>query len=122
MSKSAYRDLEVWQKARVLAAQVYRLTAAFPKHELFGLTSQMRRAAVAVACNIAEAQGRRATGDRIQFLAVARGSLFELEAQAIIASDLEFVEPAAAEQIGIDTGEVTRLLNGLMRHYQQRQR
>ena len=120
MSKSGYRDLEVWQKARALAARVYRLTAGFPRHELFGLTSQMRRAAVSVACNIAEAHGRRSTADRIQFLVVARGSLLEIETQAIIASDLEFATPTAAEYIVTKTTEVTRLLNGLIRHYRSR--
>jgi four helix bundle protein len=117
MSKSGYRDLEVWQKARALATHVYRITARFPRHERFGLTDQMRRAAVSVPCNIAEGHGRRSSADRIHFLTIARGSLLEVETQAIIAADLEFVDSNAAEIVVARTTEVTRLLNGLIRYY-----
>ena len=74
-----YRDLIVWQKAKVLACVVYRVTECLPKPELYGLTSQMRRAAVSVASNIAEGQGRLTKGEFVQFLGHVRGSLLELE-------------------------------------------
>ena len=100
-----------------MASRIYRVTRHFPKYELFGLTTQMRRAAVSVACNIAEGHGRRSTSDRVHFLVIARGSLFEIETQALIAADLEFIEESDAEQLVARTTEVTRLLNGLIRHY-----
>ena len=117
MSKSGYRDLTVWQMARELASQVYRFTRDFPRYELYGLTAQMRRAVLSVPCNIAEAHGRRSTADRIQFLIVARGSLLELETQALIAADLEFTSGPLAEDLVERTANVTRALNGLIRHY-----
>jgi four helix bundle protein len=120
MNKSDYRDLRVWQEARTLVSHVYRVTAAFPKHELFGLTSQIRRAAVSVPCNIAEGQGRRSTADRIQFLVVARGSLFELETHAIIAADLEYLSADSANQVIVHTTDVICLLNGYIRHCAKR--
>jgi four helix bundle protein len=117
MNKSGYRDLEVWQKARALATHIYEATAAFPRHEFWGLTQQMRRAAVSVPSNIAEGHGRKTTRDRIQFLVVARGSLLELETQALIAADLGFTTSDDAEMVVIRTTEVIRLLNGLIRYY-----
>ena len=120
MSTGDYKGLKVWQKARALATHVYRLSAAFPRHELFGLSAQMRRAALSAACNIAEAHGRRTNADRINFFVIARGSLLELETQAIIAADLEYVEPTAADTVVARTMDVTRLLNGLIRYYARR--
>lgn len=122
MNKSDYRDLRVWQEARKLVSHVYRATAAFPKHELFGLTSQMRRAAISVPCNIAEGHGRRSTADRIHFLVIARGSLFELETQAIITADLEYLSADAAEHVVVRTTDVICLLNGYLRHCARRGR
>ena len=116
MNRSDYRDLRVWKEARALVSHIYRLTAAFPKYELFGLTSQMRRAALSVPCNIAEGHGRRTTADRIQFLVVARGSLFELETQAIIAADLEYLTTDAGDYMVARTTDVICLLNGYIRH------
>lgn len=120
MNRSDYRTLDVWQKARGLASRVYSITATFPRSEMFGLTQQMRRAVVSVPCNIAEAQGRRSSRDRMQLLFVARGSLHELETQVTIAGDLEFVTAAEAADVLDRAAEVTRLLNGLIRHYANR--
>jgi four helix bundle protein len=117
MNKSSYRDLVVWQKARALASSVYRVTRRFPRYELFGLTAQMRRAALSVPCNVAEAHGRRSNADRIQFFMIARGSLLELETQALIAADLEFLHESEAEDLVAKTMDVARALNGLIRHY-----
>lgn len=79
MRIDSYRDLEVWQKAIALVTEIYRLSRAFPKEEIYGLTSQLRRAAVSVPANIAEGWGRNMTREFIQFLRTARGSLLELE-------------------------------------------
>lgn len=120
MSNSDYRKLKVWQQARVLATHVYKLTGEFPRHELFGLSAQMRRAVISVACNIAEAHGRSSNADRIRFFVIARGSLLEVETQAVIAADLEYVDQGAAEKVVARTMDVTRLLNGLIRYYTRR--
>jgi four helix bundle protein len=117
MSKSSYRDLELWQKARVLASTTYRMTAGFGRSEMFGLTQQMRRAAISVPSNIAEGHGRHTDPERTHFLLVARGSLYELETQALIAGDLEFIDNTEAESLVERIMEVARLLNGLIRHY-----
>lgn len=85
MSIQSYRDLRVWQEAMNLAEAVYRLTKRFPKGELFGLTSQMRRASVSIPANIAEGYGRESTGAYVQFLRVSQGSLKELETHALLA-------------------------------------
>src|SRR3974390_1580167 len=84
----SYTDLVVWQKAVELVTEIYKATSTFPREEMFGLTSQMRRSAVSVPSNIAEGQGRATKGEFIQFLAHARGSLFELETQVLIAGEL----------------------------------
>src|SRR5580700_3763231 len=88
-----YRELFVWQKAKSLAAIVYRQTESFPKPELYGLTSQVRRAAVSVVSNIAEGQGRLTSGEFLHFLGQARGSLLELDTQTAIALDLNYLKP-----------------------------
>jgi four helix bundle protein len=90
---NTYKDLLVWQKAKALAVEIYRATERFPKNEIFGLTSQMRRAAISVASNIAEGQGRGSKPDFVKFLCVARGSLLELETQLEIALELGMGNP-----------------------------
>lgn len=85
---TSFRDLLVWQKGLDIAKAVYGLTARFPKEELFGLTSQMRRAAVSISSNIAEGRGRSTRKDFVQFLHIAQGSLAELETQLVLAKDL----------------------------------
>ena len=117
MNKSNYRDLVVWQKARKLAVAIYSATRTFPKDEIFGMTQQMRRAALSVACNIAEGHGRRSAKDLLYFLGIARGSLLELETQIVIATDLAYLETDSANSLIHQTLDVTRLLNGLIRHY-----
>jgi four helix bundle protein len=117
MSKSMYRDLVVWQKSRQLASSVYRLTRQFPRAEMFGLTSQMRRASISVISNIAEGHGRGSIDDTIRFLVIARGSLLEIEAQTIVAIDLEYVDNTNGQGLMAQTLDAVRLLNGLIRHY-----
>jgi four helix bundle protein len=91
MGSQSYRDLLVWQKSVALCVQVYKVCETFPKSELYGLAGQMKRAAVSIPSNIAEGQGRQHTGEFIQFLAVANGSLAELDTQRIIAESLHIV-------------------------------
>lgn len=114
-----YRDLIAWQKATQLALEVYRCTRDFPKHELYGLTSQMRRAAVSVASNIAEGKGRHSRKEFAQFLFRARGSLLELETQLFLAQELQYVERSASQRMESRTVELGRILNGLTKSVQE---
>ena len=113
MNKS-YRDLVAWQRAMDLVNAIYEITALFPKEELYGLTSQLRRAAVSVPSNIAEGQGRRGPVEFKHFLRQASGSLMELETQVMIAERLCYVTQDSAIGILGLSAEVGRLLHGLM--------
>jgi four helix bundle protein len=110
----SYRDLIVWQKAKALAVAIYRATEQFPRTEIYGLTSQLRRCAVSVPSNIAEGQGRNTTGEFIQFLGYARGSLLELQTQIAIALDLGFLPMKEHDSLLQLGGEVLGMLNRLM--------
>jgi four helix bundle protein len=110
----SYRELLVWQKAKALAAQIYQATEQFPKPETYGLTSQIRRAAVSVPSNIAEGQGRLTSGEFCHFLGQARGSLLELDTQLAIALDLNYLQPDRYGALDRDTYQVLGLLNRLI--------
>ena len=114
----SYRNLIAWQKAKDLALDIYRYTRRFPKDEIYGLTSQMRRAAVSVPSNIAEGKGRRSRKDFAHFLYQARGSLLELETQLVIARDLEYLDALTFNNTLRKAEEVGRILNGLVNHLQ----
>lgn len=114
-SITSYRDLLVWQRSMDLAQAIYATTSRFPPAERFGLTAQMRRAAVSIPSNIAEGQSRNSTGEFLNFLGIARGSLAELETQLLLAGRLSLLpEPEQADRLQ-ETAQVGRLLNGLMR-------
>jgi four helix bundle protein len=110
---TSYRDLEVWQFAMGWIEGVYRSSAQWPRDERFGLTSQVRRAAVSVASNIAEGAARRTTGEFLQFIGVARGSLAEAETQIMIAARLGHLEPAAENRLLATAGRISRMLVSL---------
>ncbi len=110
-----YKELLVWQKAMALVRLIYEQTRSFPDSEKFGLTSQMRRAAVSVPSNIAEGQGRLSSGEFRQFLGTAKGSLFELETQTLIARDLQFLPEDEMDTTLAQIAEVGRMLSGLIR-------
>ena len=111
----SYKDLNVWQKGIELAKLIYTLTARFPTEEKFGLVSQMRRATVSIPSNIAEGQARHTTGEFIQFISHAEGSVAELNTQLILAVELGFSasEPAAPAAELMEP--LRRMLNGLRR-------
>ncbi|HTE91877.1 MAG TPA: four helix bundle protein [Terriglobales bacterium] len=111
----SYRDLIVWQKSMALARQVYELTQGFPAEEKFGLTSQMRRAAVSIPSSIAEGQAPRGTREFIQFIAQAEGSPAELDTQLTLAIDLGHVEATPTEKAVALIEELRRMLNALRR-------
>jgi four helix bundle protein len=111
---SSYRDLQVWQKSIHLVTDIYKATDSFPAREMYGLTSQVRPAAVSVASNIAEGQGRRSKQEFRQFLSHARGSLMEVETQVVIAQELHYLDTDATARLLDSSAEVGRMLNGLM--------
>lgn len=113
MAVKDYRELIVWQKAVDLVEAVYRASASFPKEEVYGLTSQIRRAAVSVPSNIAEGQARNTTADFLHFLSIARGSLKEVETQVIIARRLGYIDAQKESELTNLTEEVSRLISGL---------
>jgi|HubBroStandDraft_6_1064221.scaffolds.fasta_scaffold1291504_1 four helix bundle protein len=111
---NSYRQLIAWQKAIDLVTSIYDVTRNFPPSELYGLVSQLRRSAVSVPSNIAEGQGRATKGEFIQFLCHARGSLFELETQTVIARKLGYISSEVEEHLAAKATEVARILNGLL--------
>jgi len=117
MSES-YRDLVAWQKAKALALQIYLCTRDFPRTERYGLSAQMRRAAVSVPSNIAEGKGRHSSKELIRFLYCARGSLLELVTQMEIAHELEYLNQERFERLKRMSDEVGKLLNGLINRFE----
>lgn len=105
----SFRDLEVWNKAHTLVLWIYRLSSGFPKHELYGLTAQLRRAAVSIPANIAEGFRKRSRADKARFINISQGSLEEVRYYLILAGDLNyFVEN---EALTAHLESVSRLLN-----------
>jgi four helix bundle protein len=115
MTVQSYKDLVVWQKAMDLVEMVYRQTKGFPKEELYGLTSQLRRAVVSIPSNIAEGQGRAGSTEFSRFLNIAYGSLLEVETQLLIARRLQYVNEAELTNILELVSRVGQLINGLLR-------
>ena len=113
MAARNYSDLIVWQKAMDLVELIYKATAQFPREEIYGLTNQLRRAAVSVPSNIAEGQGRGSANDFRRFLSISYGSLREVETQVLISQRLHFLTDAQADRVMNLTAEVGRLINGL---------
>jgi four helix bundle protein len=111
----SFENLLVWQKSRVLAKDIYKLTATFPKEELFGITSQMRRCSISIPSNLAEGSSRRTNKDKARFTEIAFGSGLELLNQLIIALDLNYIEESKYLEIRIKLQEVTFLLDALQK-------
>lgn len=107
-----FRELKIWQKARVLVKDIYIITRKFPKEEMFGLTSQMKRSAVSVPSNIAEGCGRGTIAQFNQFLDIAKGSSSELETQVYLAFDLGFINKESMERINSDIIEIQMMIQG----------
>ncbi|HUS47540.1 MAG TPA: four helix bundle protein [Phycisphaerae bacterium] len=110
----SYKDLVAWQKARELVRAVYDATKRLPREELYGLTQQLRRAAISVPSNIAEGYGRGTRKDYIRFLQTARGSLYEVETQLILAEDLGYLRPELVEPLAARIEECSKVLHGLI--------
>ena len=110
-----YKELKAWQKSYNLCLDVYRTTAQFPREERFGLTSQLRRAAVSVPSNIAEGYGRKTTIDYVRMLYISYGSLCELETQILLAGDLDFISRRDLGPIKEAISENERILKALIK-------
>jgi four helix bundle protein len=110
-----FRQLKVWEKAHQVALAIYKATKEFPKEELYGLTSQIRRASMSIPTNIAEGCGRNTDADFARFLQMAMGSASETEYQLILARDLEFLSQASYEKLHTDVEEVKRMLASLLK-------
>lgn len=111
-----YKELDLWKEARKLVSDVYRLTSDLPSDEKFGLKSQLQRAAVSVPSNIAEGFGRSTSSDTQRFLIIARGSLFELETQLYLCSDLKLISDTELQNVNGQVLVCIRLLNGYLKY------
>ena len=118
----SFRDLLVWQKSICLATTIYKLTRDFPRDEIYGLTSQMRRASVSIASNIAEGHGRLSIGEFQQFLGMSRASTFELQTQLEIARSLELSTAKSINEAESLSLEIGKMINGLLKSLKQKSR
>src|SRR6266511_5452496 len=116
----SYRDLEVWQLAIAFARQIYEVTGSFPGDERFGLINQMRRAAVSIPSNIAEGQARSSTAEFQRFIAIAMGSVAELETQVLLSQDLGFLNQDQQQQLMPKLDQIGKMLRGLYRSLDRR--
>lgn len=110
-----YKELNVWKKAYQLCLEIYQITKTFPKEEIYGLTSQLRRASVSVPSNIAEGYGRQTTKEYIQALYIAYGSICEMETQILLSKDLGYIQAKISEDLKQDIGNVERMLKALIK-------
>ncbi|MBI5192439.1 MAG: four helix bundle protein [Nitrospirae bacterium] len=110
----SYKDMIVWQKAMDLVELVYQATKQFPKEEQYGLTNQIRRAAVSVPSNIAEGQARQSTAEFKNFLSISRGSLAEVETQILLAQRLTYLSQQTVEEVLALQEEVNKMINSLI--------
>jgi four helix bundle protein len=115
MSTSSYKQLRVWQNGMELVRQVYLLTRGFPKHELFGLSSQLQRAAISVPANIAEGHTRGTTKEFLRFITIAHGSLAEVETMLIVANDLQYIDNNKFDQLTTLCDSTGKMLGALRR-------
>lgn len=114
----SYKDLKVWQKSMEIACACYEITKMFPKEEVYGMTSQIRRSAVSIPANIAEGYGRDGHGEYVQFLRIAQGSLKELETHLILAEQVKLTALDSTAEIQSQCDEVGRMLRSLIRSIQ----
>jgi four helix bundle protein len=109
-----FHQLKVWQKAHLMTLAVYRITATFPREEMYGLTSQLRRACSSIAANLAEGCGRNGDAEFARFCSIAMGSASELEYHLLLARDLKLIKPTDYDQFSASASELKRMLTVLM--------
>jgi four helix bundle protein len=115
-----FKELKVWQKAYEFSLSVYLISKSFPREEVYGLTSQLRRAAVSIGANIAEGCGRRSDGEFVRFLQIARGSSSEVEHHLLLARDLKFMPQSVYADLERKLAEVQRMLTSLVSAIQEK--
>ena len=115
-----YTDLDVWKMARKLVKTVYSLTSQFPNTEIYSLTNQINRSVISIPSNIAEGIGRQSDKETIQFLYIAKGSLFELETQLYLAFDLEYISKDQLDNILEEITSCKKLLNGFINYFKSK--
>ncbi|MBW2589790.1 MAG: four helix bundle protein [Deltaproteobacteria bacterium] len=115
-----YKELKVWQRSYQLCLKIYKITKRFPNEEKYGLTSQIRRAAVSVPSNIAEGYGRKTTPEYIRFLYIAYGSNCEIETQILLSGDLGYIDTDKLEILQEGIGEVERMLKALIKSLEKK--
>lgn len=114
-----FMDLDAWREAHALALMVYKLTRSFPREEMFGITSQMRRAAISIGSNIAEGFSRYSHKEKIHFYSIAQGSTTELQSQLLLARDIGFIDMPSHTSAMHQSVIVHKLINGLIKHCQR---
>ena len=117
MKEYSFEKLEVWQDSRVFAVKIYRLTSQFPAEEKFGLTNQVRRAAVSVCSNIAEGNSKRTSKDKANYMQIAYASMMEVLNHIIIAKDLQMISEEDYTSLRLDIEKITNKLNSLRNYY-----
>jgi four helix bundle protein len=122
MAVQHYRELKVWQAGMTLAEKCYEATRTFPKEEIFGMTSQIGRAAASIPANIAEGQGRQGTKELLNFVSIARGSLMELETHLQLSHRVSLLQKPKLDELLKLTDEISRMLSGLRTSLQRRAR
>jgi four helix bundle protein len=115
-----HHNLDVWQKAVDFVIDIYQATEGFPKEEKFGLTSQLRRAAVSIPANVAEGAGRKSEKEFLQFLSIAQGSASEVETELVIAFRLEFIDKSKYNRLLESLDDISRMLTGLSNHLRRK--
>ena len=110
-----YKELKVWEKAYKLCLDIYTVTKRFPKEEIYGLTSQIRRSAVSIPSNIAEGYGRKTTSEYGRFLYIAYGSVCELETQTMVSGDLDYMKKEKFQELREELGDVERMLKAMIK-------
>ena len=116
-----HENLDVWKKSVDFVVEIYKVTEKFPSEEKFGLTSQIRRASVSIAANIAEGAGRKSTKEFLNFLSMAQGSASEVETELLISFRLNFLSQKVLEEMHIKLDEIGRMITGLCNHLRNRE-
>lgn len=116
----SFHELEVWKRAHAMVLDVYRITNVFPRSELFGVVSQLRRAAYSIPANIAEGYGRKSTKELLQCLAIANGSLEEVRYFLLLSRDLRYLPPLEFDKLGKDLKAIAEMIEGLARSLRKR--
>lgn len=117
-----YKELLVWKKAHEMTLDIYAATRSFPKEELYGLTSQLRRSAASIGANIAEGSGRRSSNEICRFLQIARGSASETEYHILLARDLKLIQEEDFRRLSRQSDEVQRMLTALIQSFHSTKR